>query len=101
MSKKVTVKQAELALAEVVRQLSEKLGYQVPSGEDAAMNGEGPVLVMDWDWPGEPTPSIICEGLYADGDGWTFALDLPKLWDVAGCFAEPYAGYALCLYPRS
>lgn len=101
MSKKVTAKQAEAALAEVARQLSEKLGREVPTGEEAANHAAGPMLVMDWDWPGEPTPAIICEGLYIGDNGWTYALNMEKIWDAADCFAEPYAGWALCLYPKA
>lgn len=101
MSNNVTVKQAEAALAEVARQLGEKLGHPVPTGEEAANRAAGPMLIMDWDWPGEPTPTIICEGLYLNDGGWTYALDLVKVGDAAGCYAEPYAGWALCLYPGS
>jgi len=66
-----------------------------PTGSDAAQHALGPELVMDWSWPSEPTPTILLEGGPYD---WAieaaYAVKMPH-----GVFAEPYAGYALCLYP--
>lgn len=69
-----------------------------PTGPEAARMGEGPMLLMEWDWPSSgPTPSIILEGG-------------PEDWAMDCCFAvqekigkslfvEPYSSYALCIYP--
>jgi len=92
MSKsKVTKSRAEKALREVARQLG-----NVPTGREAAQYGDGPELVMDWDWPGEPTPTILLESSsFAE---WVFEIDTRALAKF-GIFAEPYSSYALCLYP--
>lgn len=96
--KKVTKAQAEKALAEVARQLSARNGgIPVPTGEHAAYVGDGPVLDMGWTWPGQPTPTILLESsLFSD---WAVEIDSSKVSAVAGVFAEPWSGYALCLYP--
>ena len=97
--RKVTKRQAEKALAEVARQLSQDFngGEPVPTGREAAYTGEGPELMMDWDWPGRPTPTILLEGgIYS---GWAVEIDTQAVGKAAGVFAEPWAGYALCLYP--
>lgn len=96
--KKVTKAQAEKALREVARQLSaQRAGLPVPTGRDAAYHGIGPELRMEWDWPGKPTPTILLES--SEFDEWAMEIDTVKVGTVAGVFAEPYASYALCLYP--
>ena len=96
--KKVTKEQAEKALAEVARQLSAmNAGIDVPTGEQAAYTGDGPELRMEWDWPGEPTPTILLES--SSFEEWALEIDSAKVGAVAGVFAEPYSSYALCLYP--
>jgi len=68
-----------------------------PTGQSAADAGRGPYLNPEWDWPGSPTPTIILEGGPYD---WAteacdaLADDMAKI----GVFAEPYSGWALCLY---
>lgn len=72
-----------------------------PTGDEAQAKGMGPTLWMEWDWPGEPTPSVILEG-----GPYDWAMD--AAWDVneqaraAGIpvRVEPYSGWALCIYPE-
>jgi hypothetical protein len=97
--KKVTQSQAEKALNEVARQLERYTGKKIPTGRDAAYRGDGPELNMEWDWPGQPTPTILLESSMFSN--WAVEIDSAKVGRVAGVFAEPYAGYALCLYPVS
>lgn len=70
-----------------------------PTGREAAERGEGPMLVMDWDWPGSPTPTVILEGGPED---WAIRVTgddkFQAVCAAAGVFAGPYASYALCLY---
>ena len=72
-----------------------------PTGRDAAYNGEGPMLSPEWDWPSSgPTPTILLEG--GPGDWAIMAAGDPEVIEqmtALGIFAEPYASYALCLYP--
>ena len=90
--KKVTTAQGRRALKEVARQLG-----GVPTGPDAAYHGNGPELNMTWAWPGQPTPTILLESsAFTD---WAITIDHSKVNKAAGVFCEPYAGYALCLYP--
>lgn len=71
-----------------------------PTGEEAANRGLGPVLRMDWDWPGSPTPSVILEGGPYD---WAVecSFDIQRSLDERGiaAYVEPYSGWALCIYP--
>lgn len=53
---------------------------------------------LDWDWPGKPTPTILWEGgpyewAYDESDRLQQAAAKRGLW------VEPYASYALCVYP--
>ncbi len=96
---KVTAVQARKALAAVAKELERRYrtGGPVPTGRDAAYHGNGPELNMTWDWPGEPTPTILLESsMFED---WAVAIDTAAVGRAAGVFAEPYSGYALCLYP--
>jgi hypothetical protein len=71
-----------------------------PTGEGAAHHGLGPMLHMTWDWPGEPTPTVILEG---GPDDWGVACSfaVQRAMDEAGVpvFVEPWSGWALCVYP--
>lgn len=72
-----------------------------PTGEEAARHGLGPVLVPDWDWPSSgPTPAVILEGGPFD---WAIncagTTAVVEQMAAAGIFCEPYASWALCLYP--
>jgi hypothetical protein len=99
-TRRVTKKQAEAVLQQVAEWLG-KQGYGqeidgkyipvAPTGPDAARHALGPDLVMNWDWPGQPTPSIILEG-----GPYDWAIEVPI--NVPGVWTEPYAGYALCIY---
>ena len=71
-----------------------------PTGKDAAYRALGPDLVLDWDWPGEPTPTILLEG----GPGeWAYDSSpaIQRALDAKGIkvYVEPFACYALCIYP--
>lgn len=99
--KRVTKRQQEQALRAVAAWLGPRMGHSgpAPTGPDAAHRGSGPMLIPDWDWPSVPTPTIILEGgphdwaVYAPQDE-----TVRKTFDRIGVWAEPYAGYALCLY---
>lgn len=71
-----------------------------PTGPEAAFKGLGPELRMDWDWPasagGSGVPTVILEG--GPGD-WAYRVSGEVDFAALGIFAEPYASYALCLYP--
>lgn len=70
-----------------------------PTGEQAAYRGRGPMLHMTWDWPGEPTPTVILEG---GPDDWAVAccgqVQADLIRQGVHVFVEPYASYALCCY---
>lgn len=103
MSKKVTKTQAEKALAIVAEWLGSQ-GYgpveggPAPTGPEAAAAALGPELKMAWDWPsGGPTPTVILEGGPYE---WALSVSSQRAKEFAkvGVFAEPYSGWALCLY---
>jgi hypothetical protein len=100
-TKKLTKDQKDKALALVATWLGPKMGYDgpAPTGEQAAYRAEGPMLNPAWDWPSAgPTPTVLLEGGPYD---WAIEASWELLDEFAtiGVFAEPYAGYALCLYP--
>jgi hypothetical protein len=100
-TKRVTKTQAEKALALVAAWMGPRGmtldGSPAPSGKDAADQGMGPQLIMDWDWPGDPTPTILLEGGPYD---WAIEIGSDIRDDLAKMriWSEPYAGYALCLH---
>jgi len=63
--------------------------------EDIAA-GYGPTLVMDWDWTGTPTPTVIWEGGPHD-----WAVEIENVFWPFGVFVEPYSGWALSIYRDS
>lgn len=73
------------------------VGTAAPTGSAAADSGLGPHLNPEWDWPGQPTPTILLEGGPYD---WAIRVADERSSEFAaiGVFAEPYAAYALCLY---
>jgi hypothetical protein len=99
----LTTEQQDRALAFIAAWLGPRMGYDgpAPTGESAAYRAEGPMLHRAWDWPSDgPVPTILLEG---GPDDWAVAASLTtsvinELAQV-GVYAEPYAGYALCLYP--
>lgn len=98
----LTKKQQDQALELVAEWLGPKMGYDGPApvGRDAANTAAGPQLVRDWDWPSTgPVPTILLEGGPYD---WACDVslddDMIRRFDEIGVFAEPYAGWALCLY---
>jgi hypothetical protein len=102
-TKKLTKKQQEQALGLVAAWLGPRMGYDgpAPTGPDASARALGPNLAPDWDWPSSgPTPTLLLEGGPFD---WAVdaSLDDDLVGELKkiGVFAEPYAGYALCLYP--
>jgi len=100
MARKVTKAQADKALAAVALEIRRvyRTGAKVPTGPDAAYHGDGPELNMAWTWPGVPTPTILLESsMFSD---WAVAINTDAVGRAAGVYAEPWAGYALCLYPR-
>lgn len=100
----LTKRQQELALKIVAGWLGPRLGHNGPApvGPDAAYTADGPMLVSDWDWPSEPTPTILLEGGPYD---WAIEVSCDDVvcqqMRKIGVYAEPYAGYALCLYRES
>ena len=103
--KKVSQKQAEFVLQEVAKWLGPKM-YEdgpAPTGPQAAYQGVGPELNMTWDWPGQPTPTVILESGYAP-DEWAVACasEIQAKLDARGMkiYVEPYSSFALSIYPN-
>jgi hypothetical protein len=80
---------------------SNAIASPAPTGEDAAYRGLGPMLRMDWDWSGTPTPAIILEG---GPDDWAIRCSFwvqDRLNErKIPVFVEPYLSFVLCAYPR-
>lgn len=99
---RVTAKQQKAALKIVAAWLGPRMGYDgpAPTGDAAAYAGDGPRLDPKWDWPNAgPTPTILLEG----ADDWAVEIGgsttvTRQMRDI-GVWTEPYAAYALCLYP--
>lgn len=71
-----------------------------PTGKDAAWNALGPQLVMDWDWSGTPTPTILLEGgPYEWAYDCSFWVQEQLHTMGLRLYVEPYACYALSIYP--
>ncbi len=70
-----------------------------PTGKAAADAAMGPMLIPDWDWTGTPTPTVLLEGGPED---WAVRVadECSDAFRAIGVFAEPYASYALSLYPE-
>ena len=101
MGKKLTKAQQAKALKIVAEWLGPTLGHDgpAPTGEEAARHAQGPMLNPEWDWPSTgPTPTILLEGGPED---WAVlaAAQTREQMTAIGVFAEPYAAWALCLYP--
>lgn len=99
----LTHEQQDRALTIVAYWLGKRMGYEgpAPTGLNAAHRGQGPRLDPKWDWAEVVTPTILLEGGPFD-----WAVDVSMDPEVihqlrtVGVYAKPYAGYALCLYPR-
>lgn len=103
MSDVLTFDQQDEALRIVADWLGGRMGYDgpAPTGREAYWKGSGPLLEREWSWPASgDTPAILLEGGPFD---WAVEVscDMRVVDDLAdiGVFAEPYAPYALCLYP--
>lgn len=101
-TKKVTQAQANRVLRAVADWMYQQNGYTqpIPTGEDAAYRGLGPMLNMTWDWPSSgPTPTVLLEGGPVD---WAVRCCqyVQELMDARKIpvFVEPYSSYALCIY---
>jgi len=63
--------------------------------DDDIADGYGaPTLVMDWDWAGTPTPTIIWEG---GPYGWAVEV-ANDFRPHHGVWVEPTTGWALAIY---
>jgi len=101
MSIELTPQQQSQALDIVAEWLGPRMGYDgpAPTGKDAARKALGPMLNPAWDWPSSgPTPTVLLEG---GPDDWAILAgdELTDRLRGIGVWAEPYAAYALCLYP--
>ncbi len=97
---RVTERNAEIVLALVADWMGDHgMSKPVPTGSAAAYSGLGPMLIMDWDWPCTPTPTVILEGGPYDWAADCCA-DVQASIDAAGMslFVEPYSAWALCIY---
>ena len=103
MNRTINAGKRRIALAIIATWLGPQMGYDGPApiGLEAASRALGPQLVPDWDWPGQPTPTILLEG---GPDDWAYRAsmdsDVIHKFNAIGVYIEPYAGYALCLYPN-
>jgi hypothetical protein len=102
---KVSQKQAEFVLKEVAAWMGKKGmtedGSPAPTGSEAAYSGYGPELNMAWDWPGQPTPTVILESGYAPEE-WAIACayEIQQKINEKGypIMVEPYTSFALSIY---
>ena len=109
---KVSERQAKRVLMLFADVLSERLGTTIPTGEQAAYRGLGPELVMAWDWPRVPRPSILLSGGISDqieavfGDYGIGALGLVhEVQERAdaenlGVFLESYSSFSVSIHPK-
>ena len=99
----LTTAQQDAALAIVAQWLGTAMGYDAPAptGPDAANTGQGPMLNREWDWPNSPTPTVLLEG---GPDAWAINVSHDETVRAQmrehGVYAEPWSGWALCLYPE-
>ena len=99
----VTERRATLVLNLCAEWIGKAQGLDgpAPTGSEAAWHALGPELNLGWDWPSSgPTPTVLLEGgpydWACDCCSWVQAqLDARKV----PVYVEPYAGYALCIYP--
>lgn len=103
----VTRDHAEQVLAIYAQVMARHTGAPVPTGEEAYVQGLGPHLKMDWDWPDKPTPTILLEGGVSEalpgyGIGAGIVYEVQKEIDrlQIPVWLEPYASYAVCIYPK-
>lgn len=99
--RRVSDEQQQAALTLVAEWLGRWLGHEgpAPTGREAADHAAGPVLVPEWDFPEEPTPSIVLEG----PGNWAYEVAMdPQMvakFAAIGVHAEAWASFGLCLYP--
>jgi hypothetical protein len=95
-AKKLSVSKQDKALALVAGWLGPRMGYDgpAPTGREEAYRAQGPMLEREWDG----RPAVILEGGPYD---WAIEAgsELADQFSAIGVFAEPYSGWALCLYP--
>lgn len=101
MQSEVSLRDAETVLRLVAEWMGGADAAAVPTGSEAARRGLGPELVMNWDWPSSgATPTILLEG---GSEGWAVRVGNDTAFrsriEELGLFTEPYASYALCIYP--
>jgi len=106
----VTLRDGEKVLAALKAQMGFYLdSFEIEGEVFTPITTEQPSLVMDWDWPGESTPSILWEAGPYD---WTMYFPFGgrteegiTLKDVSDripdhVFIEPWAGWGTCMYPN-